>query len=163
MPAAWREEYYTRQMEWFVHCSVAAPLAKVGRREEAASHARLGLELATRVGADTRGQSVAEMCSYMVADADHVLGNDAAAGALLESSIDHLAKRLAAPSPAISALIGEVACLQRLAVVRPADACTLARRAAEAWRSWQPRTRFLDARQAELDRAVAPACSTAAK
>jgi hypothetical protein len=44
--------------------------------------------------------------------------------------------------------------------VRPDQACALARRAADAWRTWQPRTPFLDARQAELDRAI---CSTAVR
>ena len=163
LPPAWREEYYTRQMEWYVHCAMSAPLAKVGNREDAASHARLGLELATRVGNDERGAPTLDMCSYMVADADHLLGDDAAAGALLDSAIEHLSKQLAKPAPPVVALIGEVACLQRLAVVRPGDACALARKAADAWRSWQPRTPYLDVHQAELDRAIAPACATASK
>jgi hypothetical protein len=99
------------------------------------------------------------MCSYMVADADHVLGDDAAAAALLSSTVDHLSARLSAPSPTVTMLIGEVASLQRLAVVRPADACALARRAADAWRTWQPRTAYIDGQQSVLDRAIAPACA----
>jgi hypothetical protein len=158
LPAAWHDEYYTRQMEWYLHCAISAPLAKAGRREEAASHARTGLDLATRAGNDERGAPTLDMCSYMVAEADHILGDDAAAGALLDKAIEHLATQLAQPTPSAVAAIGEIACLQRLAVVRPGDACALAHRAADTWRAWKVRTPYIEARQAELDRAVAPAC-----
>jgi tetratricopeptide (TPR) repeat protein len=159
LPAAWREEYYTRQMEWYLHCAISTPLAKLGKREDAASHARHGLEMATRVGSDERGAPTLEMCSYMVAGTDHILGDDEAAAALLNGAIDRLGAQLAKPNPPIVSMIGSVSCLQMLAVVHPRDACPLARRAADTWRTWQPRTPYLDAHQAELDRAVTSACA----
>jgi hypothetical protein len=152
LPQTARDEFYTRQMEWFTHCAMSIPLATLHRVADANVQAKLGLEVASVVGPDGRGYGTVEMCRYMVAQARHVAGDEVGAAELLDANVATLDARVTQATPAINDLIGEVESLELLAAVRPASACQLRRRAADAWRAWHARTSFVERRQAELDR-----------
>jgi hypothetical protein len=152
LPRTARDEFYTRQMEWFTHCAMPIPLATLHRVADANVQAKLGLELANLVGNDGAGNGTVEMCRYLVAQARHIAGDDAGAAELLDANITSLGARATQPTPAVADLIGEVDSLELLAAVRPGSGCELEKRAAAAWKAWRERTSFVERRQAELDR-----------
>jgi hypothetical protein len=154
MPAAMRDDYYVRQNEWFVHCAMASPLLRVGRKDAARTAAEHGLAMATALGDDSRGGAVLEMCRALVADTYRDLGEPARAIQLHEANIASLTERSRGGEPPQQYLIGLVASYQSLAALLPERACELATKAAEVWRTFPRRTEYVSSVQATLDARV---------
>jgi serine/threonine protein kinase len=158
MPAMLRQSRTNEQSEWFVHCSLAEVLGKLGRRDPANEEGRLGLAMAARVGEDNHSNETLEMCRAAVARGRRALGDRAGALELLDAARATLESRITPASTAIIDRIGYVDILDQLAELRPEQRCDLQARAAAAWRSWpgEP-SAYTQRRGTELE-AVVTAC-----
>ena len=76
LPAPVRQSGYSRQFEWFTHCSMAEPLAKLGRRGDAAAAIREGLAIAEPDAREGNFERRLDLltCRYQAARARRVLG-----------------------------------------------------------------------------------------
>jgi hypothetical protein len=140
VPANDRKLHYALQLEFFTHCAMAVPLARLGHADAAREQARRGTEILASEPGDALADERAA-CSYETARVEHVLGNERAATA-------QIAELLASYRPEalkISRYIGVVRALELRAVLRPEDACDAKARIAATWRSWPgPKTPFVD-------------------
>ena len=157
LPAPVRQSGYSRQFEWFTHCSMAEPLAKLGRRGDAAAAIREGLAIAEPDAREGNFERRLDLltCRYQAARARRVLGEVAAVEQLEEVATG--LKRLIALHPShIVPYIGLVDTLQLLAEMRPSERCGLHEQAQAAWRSWPGTpTSLTRLRQAEIETALA--------
>ncbi len=143
LPPSMRAEFYTRQNEWLVHCTLPPALARVGRGTEVDAVATRALEMAETIVSGMRGERTVAMCRYLVAHARIALGQRDRAAALLEANVDELGRVLGQPDAPVTSLIGFAQSLDLLATLRPADSCALARRAADAFGAWPRRTVYV--------------------
>ncbi|HEY3804012.1 MAG TPA: serine/threonine-protein kinase [Kofleriaceae bacterium] len=149
VPAAARSIHYALQLEFFAHCAMAVPLAKLGRADEAREQVRRGMAILAREPGDALADERAS-CLYETARAEHALGNDDEAIA----RVDELIASYRPEALKISRYIGVVRALELRAAVRPGDACTARAQIAATWRSWQgPETPYV-----RRVRAGAPDC-----
>ena len=154
VPASARAEHYSVQLEWFVHCASAESYAVIGRRDTAITEAERGLALLATVPTETVLDETLQ-CKYLVARAQHALGDDETAGKLAEDVLAALELRVAAKSYDISNYVGAIDTLELLAVVHPKDACAARARAVATWRAWPgPSTRFVHDHVAALEAAA---------
>jgi hypothetical protein len=157
LPAPVRRSGYSRQLEWFTHCSMAEPLARLGRRAEATAAMREGLAIVeedAREAGFEKGLALLT-CRYQAARARRALGEAAAAGQLAE--VAGGLKRLIDAQPShIVPYIGLVDTLLLESEMRPDVRCALLEQADVAWRSWRgPPTSLIRLRQAEIGTALA--------
>jgi hypothetical protein len=140
LPPSERRSGYAREMGWFLHCALAEPLARLGRRAEAlvASHTGLLLaEVSASPTASLQERMRVPMCRRQVAGMLRALGEAAAAVELLRRTANELRGLISTRPSAISAYIGLVDTLLTLAEIRPRERCALGAQALEAWRSWR--------------------------
>jgi eukaryotic-like serine/threonine-protein kinase len=154
LPKVDRATHYAIVLEFFTHCGMAVPLARLGRGSDAREQARQGLALLSSEPADAVLEERAN-CTYQLARAEHALSDDAAAATLVDKAIAALEPDVASHSMKISRYIGLVRGLQLRALLRPRDACSARARSVAAWRGWRgPETRFTRRVLAELESAA---------
>jgi serine/threonine protein kinase len=158
LPGPVRRSGYSRQLEWFTHCSMAEPLARVGRRGEAVAAIQEGLAI---VEEDAREAGFEKdlallMCRYQAARARRALGEAAVAADQLAEVAAGLRRLIAAQPSHIVPYIGLVDTLRLHAETSPRARCAKLEEADSAWRSWPAAsTSFTRLRQAEIAAALA--------
>ncbi len=145
VPPETRASAYGRENEFILHCAMARALAAAGR-PNAPARAALGLDLASGDPFNVA------MCESLVARMSYESGDSATAIRRFESVVRTLTPM--ASKPDTSALIGLVDALQQLALLRPADACSLHAEALARWQSRPAATPYLRRRASELAAAV---------
>jgi tetratricopeptide (TPR) repeat protein len=157
LPSAVRQSGYSRQLEWFAHCSAAEPLARHGRRAEALAAIRQGLAIVepdAREAGFEKGLALL-MCRYQVARARRTLG-EAGVAEQLEDVATGLRRLIASQPSHVVPYIGLVQALELLAETRPRERCLLLQQVEATWKAWpQPPTSFTRLRHAEAERVLA--------
>ncbi len=159
MPTAARAAGYFRQFERFTRCSMAEPLAQVGRLDEARAALRAGRvlaeqnELAPGAGVEERAAHLS--CRYQGVRALRALG-DSSAEPELAALIEELRALQASHPQAIEVVLGLSEALRLRAELRPGERCPSTREAIEIWRQWPgPPTAFTGRVEAELEAELA--------
>jgi len=154
VPTSARNAHYAIQLEFFAHCAMAVPLARLGQAEVARTQSQRGFEILATESGDSLVDERAE-CAYATARAEHALGNDSAAAARIDEIVKAYEPETAARSLKISRYIGLVRALELREVVQPAQACAARAAIAVAWRSWSgPETPYVK----RMREAVRPPC-----
>jgi len=154
LPKTERTSHYAVILEFFAHCAMAEPLARVGRGVEASARNREGLAMLGHEAADSVLEERAN-CMYHSARAEHALGHDEAAAKALDAVIAALAPDVTARSLKVSRYIGLARALELRARLVPAETCSARTRALAAWRAWPGRdTAFVRRVRAEAETAA---------
>ena len=154
VPADARALHYAIQLEFFAHCAMAVPLARLGQADAARAQSRRGFEILAAEPGDGLADERAE-CAYATAHAEHELGNDSAAAARIDEIVKAYEPAIAARSLKISRYIGLVRALELREVVQPSQACAARAQIAATWQSWSgPETTFVR----RMRQAVRPPC-----
>ncbi len=135
VPPTERTTHYDRVLEYFAHCAMAEPLARVGRFDEAHAQILAGLALLASEPADSVTEERAN-CIYHRAITEHVRGDDSAATASLDEVIAALQHDVDTRSLKISRYLGLVRSLELRATTEPRTACASRARAIAAWQAW---------------------------
>ncbi len=137
-PDVTRESAYNNQFGRTLLCSMAEPLAQLGRARGARSAMAGGLAIAERDGsspaASFEARTARLMCRYQAARTLRVLRDPGAAPLLAATIRDLHALRDVQPQ-SIQAAIGLVEALRLLAELSPADGCRARAEALEVWQS----------------------------
>jgi tetratricopeptide (TPR) repeat protein len=157
LPVHYRRSGYSRQLEWFTHCSMAEPLARLGRRAEAAAAFREGLAIAEHLAREAgfENRLAPLVCRYQAARSQFALGEEGVAERLEEVAAG-LRQLIAAHPSNVIPYIGLVETLQLQAEVRPRSRCDFLQQAEAAWLSWPgASTSLVRLRRAEIQAALA--------
>ena len=143
--------------DWRTRCALAAPLAAVGRRDEALAEAKVGMGRLDELmrGEKTHALQVSHaMCRALVAEMWRTLGEPVTAAAELDHVVVELREIIAASPLGILPYVGLAAVLETLAALRPEQGCPLREQALAAFRAWPgAATGYTQRRLAELDQA----------
>ncbi|HTR49715.1 MAG TPA: serine/threonine-protein kinase [Kofleriaceae bacterium] len=152
LPESERTSHYAVILEFFAHCAIAEPLARIGRGGDAIARNDEGYALLERQASESTIEERAN-CLYHRARAQHAAGANDDALATIGTVIELLAPDIAAHSLKVSRYIGLARTLELRAELAPEVACAARTQAVAAWRAWPGRetsflTRVRDAAEA---------------